>query len=71
MACQKCKSNRVLSVNAKCSDLCFLDIGNKEKNGYVPRGMGIGGGDSVRFEMCLDCGQVQGTFPIPQTEMEE
>jgi hypothetical protein len=32
--------------------------------------MGIGGGDNVRMDICLDCGQVQGTYPIPQSDME-
>jgi hypothetical protein len=70
MACQKCKSERILSVNAKCSDLCFVSIGNQEKDDYVPDDMGIGGGDYVEFELCLDCGQVQGNFPLEKSKLE-
>lgn len=33
--------------------------------------MGIGGGDYVEFDYCLDCGQIQGTFPVPKHEIEE
>jgi hypothetical protein len=32
--------------------------------------MGIGGGDYVAFSYCLDCGQIQGDFPLPETGME-
>jgi hypothetical protein len=70
MACQKCKSERILSVNAKCSDLCNASIGGQEKDGYVPDDMGIGGGDYVEFDLCLDCGQLQGAFPLDKSELE-
>lgn len=72
MACQKCKSERVLGISGKCSDCCFASIGGgKEKDGYVPSIKPIGGGDYVTFKVCLDCGQMQGTFPVPLTELEE
>lgn len=71
MACKKCNSNRVASVNAKCSDLCSINIGDNESVSYVPRDMGIGGGDYVNFEYCLDCGQIIGEFPLPECELEE
>lgn len=64
MLCQRCESTRVLSVNAKCSDLCSVRFwGGKEQDGYVPSGFGIGGGDYVEFSYCADCGQIQGVFP--------
>lgn len=65
MACQKCSSDKIFSVTAKCTDLCFVvsDTG-KEHDGYVPENIGIGGGDYVRIKYCIDCGQIQGTFPI-------
>jgi hypothetical protein len=71
MVCQKCKSERILSVNAKCSDLCNISINGQNKNGYVPHDLGIGGGDYVEFELCLDCGQIQGQFPLAKAELEE
>jgi len=70
MSCQKCKSKRVASVNAKCSDLCFVAIGKQERDGYVPKDMGVGGGDYVEFDFCLDCGMVQGKFPLKLTKIE-
>lgn len=76
MACSKCNSIRIASVNAKCSDLCNVEI-VVDKNtiadhdGYVPDDIGCGGGSYVELEYCLDCGQMQGTWPKPKTEMEE
>jgi len=70
MECQRCGGERVASINAKCSDLCFSQLGDIEKDGYVPGDWGVGGGDYVDFNYCLDCGQMQGTFPLDVTELE-
>lgn len=71
MSCQQCKSERLLTISAKCSDLCFCEINNKKDDGYVPSDAGIGGGDYVKFTYCLNCGQIQGEFPLPTMELEE
>lgn len=71
MSCQKCNSERVASVGGKTSDMCFVSLGNKEHDGYVPYKMNIGGGDYIEFQYCLDCGQIQGEFPLPPCEIEE
>lgn len=68
--CQKCRSLRVAKVNGKTSDMAYVEVAGKPKDGYVPRDMNIGGGDYLSFSYCLDCGQMQGTFPLPKTEME-
>lgn len=73
MKCQKCQSERVMRVSAKCSDCCVVEIGDKEKDGYVPQDVvfGKGGfGDAVGFDICLDCGQMQGIWPNPPTALE-
>lgn len=70
MKCQKCSSERVAGIGAKCSDLCNWSIGDNQDDGYVPNDMGIGGGDYIDFEFCLNCGQIQGKFPLPPTEIE-
>ena len=49
MNCEKCKSERVASVMAKCSDLCNVTLGEHEIDSYVPSDMGIGGGDYIEF----------------------
>lgn len=70
MICKKCESPRVLSASGKCSDRFGCDLGNVSHDGYVPEDMGIGGGDYLAIDFCLNCGQVQGDFPFPETEME-
>jgi hypothetical protein len=63
MECQKCGSERLLSVDAKCSDACYTTYGDIEKDGYVPSDIGIGGGDYVEITVCMRCGQLQGEWP--------
>lgn len=70
MNCKRCKSKRVLHVSAKCSDLCFVELGAAKHDGYVPDDLNIGGGDYVVFKVCLDCGQHQGKFPVAKSELE-
>ncbi len=75
MSCSKCNSIRIAYINSKCSD-CFSAQITIDKDhdidydGYVPDDMGIGGGDNVKFSYCLDCGQIQGKWPKPMTELE-
>jgi hypothetical protein len=64
MSCQRCKSERTAHVSGKTSDMCSVQVGEKDSNDYVPRDMNIGGGDYVSFSYCLDCGQMQGTWPL-------
>lgn len=59
--------SRILKVNAKCSDMCFVQLDGEEHVGYVPDDLGIGGGDYVNFEVCLNCGKIQGDFPKTKT----
>jgi len=70
MACKNCESERIASVSGKCSDMCSITLGESERNDYVPKDMGIGGGDYLEFSYCLDCGQIQGEFPLDPSEME-
>jgi len=69
--CIKCHGSRVAQVNAKCSDLCFVNISEADHDGYVPYDMGIGGGDYIEFSYCLDCGTIQHSFPLAITKLEE
>jgi hypothetical protein len=71
MSCDSCDSERVADINAKCGDLVTGGLVTKSFNGEVPEGFGIGGGDYVNFCFCLDCGKIQGDFPLPPTEIEE
>ena len=64
--CLRCGSKRILGVGGKCSDLCDLWYGEQTMDGYVPEGLNIGGGDYIEFRLCLECGQVQDQFPVPE-----
>jgi len=65
---EQCKSDRIASVSGKTSDLCFYTYKGTEKDGYVPCNVGIDGGDYIAFSYCLECGQMQGEFPVPDPE---
>lgn len=70
MNCSRCNSERVLGISAHASDCFGWSMGNKSGNGYLPSDFGIGGGDDVEMEFCMDCGQIQGSFPLELTEFE-
>ena len=72
MACQKCGSERIAGVSGKTSDRCDFSIDSKDihHDGYVPHDVGLGGGDYIEFDYCLDCGQMQGEWPLPLCELE-
>lgn len=66
---ERCKCTRIVSVNAKCSDMFDASLSEPNRNrvdieGYVPRDLNVGGGDYVRFKYCADCGQIQNFTPL-------
>jgi hypothetical protein len=70
MKCHRCDSERIAECSAYCSDCFHVEIGDKEHSGYVPDNLGFGGGNNFHIKVCLNCGQVQGQFPKPVTELE-
>lgn len=66
--CQVCASSRIITVSGKCSDLFSAGHQGKEYDGYVPSNLEIGGGDYMEFDYCLDCGRIQGQFPVATPE---
>lgn len=71
MECDNCGGDRVANINGKCSDRFSLQLGELEiEDDYVPSDFGIGGGDYIELELCLDCGKLQGDFPLEITELE-
>ncbi len=60
---KECSCSRTASVTAKCADRATVCVEGFERDGYVPEGLGIGGGDYVTFIWCLDCGLIQGFVP--------
>jgi hypothetical protein len=74
LGCQRCNSDRMVDVDAKTSDMCtvhsYSNWDGTDEPGEVPSDLGIGGGDYISFSYCLECGQIQGDFPLPKTEIE-
>lgn len=69
MVCHNCNSDRIVKVNSKSGDRNTISYHDQYLDGYVPRDIGIGGGDYIRFSYCLNCGQMQGTFPIKEPDL--
>jgi len=70
MMCNSCGSIRILEVSGKVSDACFITFANEEHDGYVPYNLRIGGGDYLEFNLCMECGKVQGKFPVAEVNLE-
>lgn len=68
MTCQRCQSDRIITISGKCSDLFFAQYQGKEHQGYVDSTLGCGGGDYIEMKYCLECGQIQGDFPKEEPE---
>ncbi len=66
----KCGSDRIISISAKCSDCFGMTIYGRDYDGYVPKDIGVGGGDYIELDYCMECGQIQGKFPLPQAKFE-
>jgi len=73
MKCQTCQSERVANISGKCSDLCSVQIPSEgyESQGYNSLRGPLGSSDYIELRVCLDCGQVQGDFPLAIPEIEK
>jgi len=75
LKCRKCGSDRVCEVHARCESAFRCWIQDHTYMGYVPDDLGLGfthgGGDHVTFSYCLNCGQMQGRFPLKLTKIEQ
>jgi len=67
--CSKCNSIRIALVVGRVKDQCFQAIRGKWYEGY-PSLDNISAGDNLDFAFCLDCGQIQGRFPVSLTWLE-
>lgn len=70
MKCKNCNSDRMMSVQGKSRDLHTVSIDDKSYSGYLPDDLGIGGGDYIEIDYCLNCGTIDGEWPLPETGME-
>jgi hypothetical protein len=63
--CQACGSRRLAGISAKCSDYCMVDIDGEKRIGSLPPELQLGSeSDYIDFTFCLECGRIQGEFPI-------
>tara|TARA_Y100000034_G_C6856803_1_gene389489 strand:- start:714 stop:863 length:150 start_codon:yes stop_codon:yes gene_type:complete len=46
-------------------------MGSLDQDGYNPGGFNCGSGDYLKGMLCLDCGKIQGQFPVPDPLEEE
>ena len=67
--CDRCNSERILSVTGKVWNLCSGEFEGKNFEGYAPYGVHLGGGDYLEFDLCLECGKIQGEFPAIMEEL--
>ena len=71
MTCDKCSSKRIVKVWSKPSDQASVTLGHLTKDGYsIPKDLGIKGAGYIIFSYCLDCGKIQGDFPLKPSKME-
>jgi hypothetical protein len=70
--CKRCESERLAYICGKCSDMCSFSDGTREMDGYSPQNVGLVNsyGDYVEFGYCLDCGQIQGKFPVSKAAVD-
>lgn len=61
----------VLVITAKCDDRFSLRTGNGEwRDGYVPHGIGIGGGDYIRLTIDMQTGKIANWMPISKEDID-
>jgi hypothetical protein len=63
---------RIISISAKCKDLCKLTFfdkySNHEYEGYVPYNLGIGEDDYIELSIDIDSGKII-NWEIPDEEV--
>lgn len=66
---------RTLTIHAKCNDMCHLELYDSESgtfnkhDGYVPRGLGIGGGDYIELTIDIDTGVILNWEPFDNDDV--
>ena len=66
LKCQRCKSERIATASGRCKDMFTFKFKQKEYEGYVLQNIGFHDQfDYLTVEYCLECGQIQENFPVP------
>jgi hypothetical protein len=69
MGCKRCSSDRVVCVDSYYDELTFI-VREHAYYDFTPADAKLGGTSYFHFLLCMNCGQVQGTFPLPLTRFE-
>lgn len=67
--CKRCNSDSILHFSSKTSDRFHAEFKGMEHGGYVLSGLSIGSGDYIEIDACMQCGQIQGEFPVPDEKV--
>jgi len=59
-----------IKTKVYCTQDTEVSLGDAVMCGGIPYDMGIGSGEKLEINICCDCGQVQGKYPLPQTQTE-
>lgn len=59
-----CTSTRLLDICGKVGDRGTYTLKGIVIDDYAPRVPNVCGGDYINLTVCLDCGKVQGGFPV-------
>lgn len=65
--CQKCNSENLAHIEA--SEQLVIDYKDRKYVGKVPMEIELGNEEGIEFTYCINCGQIQGTFPITDEDM--
>jgi hypothetical protein len=71
MTCQTCDSNRLATINGHSKDLASIQVGGVYHDGYLPTISNVCSGDDIDIIVCLECGQLQGDWPVDDPDFED
>ena len=63
MKCQSCNSENIVDICGHSKDLAQIEYKGITREGYLPEIENICGGDDIQIKVCLECGQMQGSWP--------
>ena len=65
--CQTCKSKNVAYAYFSLGSHFSLSMLGDVYQGELPMNINLGEGRNIKFKICMDCGQVQGEWPIKKS----
>lgn len=69
--CKKCGSESILHFSGNTSDRFDATFKGMEHQGYVLSGLNIGGGDYIEIDVCMQCGHMQGDWPVADERVRD